>query len=272
MKQLDVYNPFGAPVYHEAVVGSTMDVSRVLAGKGEPHGTAITADFQEEGRGRILQRIWNSEWGKNLLFTILLRYPRIEDIPLALTLRAGLAVSLAIEVFAPALAGKVLIKWPNDILIAFSRAGAGANAVEAKKVCGIYADADGGNVHLGIGVNLAQNKLPESLQGKATSISLAMQRLGNPFTGGAEARFLLLETILVQLYNELEADKEQHNWCKHINERLFKINTQVSFASGAADSNNVTTGILEGIGPEGELVILARGKNERQSFISGEMV
>ncbi|MDR1858843.1 MAG: hypothetical protein LBQ69_05185, partial [Treponema sp.] len=120
MRRLAVPNPFNAPVYHEQAVSSTMDVSRVLAQSGKPHGTVITADYQRAGRGRVRGRSWDSS-KDGLYFTILLRYPRAEDIPPALTLRAGLAVALAIEDFAPALAGTVLVKWPNDIMLKVGR-------------------------------------------------------------------------------------------------------------------------------------------------------
>ncbi|MCL2319163.1 MAG: biotin--[acetyl-CoA-carboxylase] ligase, partial [Treponema sp.] len=112
MKILPLNNPFGAPVYHEESVSSTMDTARDLARKQAPHGTVITVDFQEAGRGRS-GRSWITDPGKNLLFTILLRYKDIQSIPAALTLRTGLAVSLAVEDLAPSLCGSVTVKWPN---------------------------------------------------------------------------------------------------------------------------------------------------------------
>jgi BirA family biotin operon repressor/biotin-[acetyl-CoA-carboxylase] ligase len=257
MRQIIVVNPFGAPVYHEETVSSTMDVSRVLASQGEPHGTVITADFQEKGRGRIRERSWDMERGENLPFTILLRYPRIEDIPPALTLRAGLAVALAVEDFAPALSGRVRIKWPNDVLIADEKTGT------ARKVAGILAEADGGNVHIGIGVNVAQKVFPAHLQEKATSVSLAADR---EIESGE--RFSLLEKILAQLYQEVAAD----GWRERIEERLYKKGERVCFMQGAADSGEKVTGILSGIGHGGELLIVPDGETEARGFVTGEVI
>ncbi|MCL2758586.1 MAG: biotin--[acetyl-CoA-carboxylase] ligase, partial [Treponema sp.] len=146
MNLLKVRNPFNAPVYHMETVTSTMDISRQLAAEGASHGTVITADFQEAGRGRGCDqgqgRVWEMERGVNLPFTILLQFKHIDDIPPALTLRTGFAISLAIEDFASSLKESVKVKWPNDIMIG------------NKKAVGILCEADGKNVHIGVGINV----------------------------------------------------------------------------------------------------------------------
>jgi len=265
MNQLTLHNPFNAPVYYEDTVDSTMNVSRILARQGEPHGTVIAAGFQSAGRGRIKGRSWNMEKGMNLAFTILLRFPGIENIPRALPLRTGLAISLAIEDFAPALAGKVFIKWPNDILAAPS----------AKKMVGILVEADGGDAHIGIGVNVAQQQFPDFLQEKVTSISLAA---GREIASGE--CYTLLEKILVRLHAEVGASGGDHvgghdgDWRRRIEERLYQKGEQVCFAEGAADSGKTVTGILAGIGPEGELLIADSGGTEGKTrmFTTGELL
>lgn len=265
MKKLEVHNPFGSVIYHEENVTSTMDISRALAAEsadepgGAAHGTVITADFQEAGRGRIRDRRWEIDRGLNLLFTVLLRYPRIEDIPAALTLRAGLAVSLAIEDFAPSLKGAVKVKWPNDIII------------DTKKITGILCEADGGNVHLGIGVNVFQKEFPAHLMDKATSIALAVN-------DKLEDRFSLLGKILLRLRDELENEANCESWQTRLSQRLYKKGEQVAFMEGAAADTAsgvavgaVIEGRLEGIGPGGELLIIPRGETQPRPFITGEL-
>jgi len=256
MQRLSVFNPFNAPVYHEDTVDSTMEVSRVLARNGEPHGTVIIADFQSAGRGRLRERAWQMDRGINLAFTILLRFPGIEGIPPALTLRTGLAVSLAIEDFAPALVGNVLIKWPNDIFI--------DTAAVAGKAAGILAEADGGNARIGIGVNVGQKQFPDSLRGKATSISLAA---GREIADGE--RYELLEKILIRLYAETGGYAD--DWHERIEARLYQKGRHVCFAAGPADSGKTVTGILSGIGPGGELLLIPDGGQETASFTAGEL-
>jgi BirA family biotin operon repressor/biotin-[acetyl-CoA-carboxylase] ligase len=252
MKTLKVCNPFNAPVYHEETVTSTMDISRKFASEGAAHGSVIIADFQEAGRGRGLERVWEMERGNNLSFTILLRYPRIEDIPLALTLRTGLAVSLAIEEAVPSLKNKVKVKWPNDIII------------NDKKICGILCEADGGNVHIGIGINIMQKEFPPYIKHKATSIFLEV--------GQAGSKLYLLEKILSHLYNELE-NASGRDWKLNLEQRLYKKGERIQFKEGAAD-NSVKTikGTLSGIGDNGELLIIPDGENKEMLCVTGELI
>jgi len=248
MKRIEVFNPFNAPVYHEETVASTMDISRDLAAMNEGHGTVIVADFQEAGRGRIRERSWEMEKKTNLPFTILLRYPHIEAIPAALTLRSGLATALAIEDFAPTLSGSIKIKWPNDIMIG------------SKKAAGILSEADGGTVYIGIGINFAQKEFHGILRNKATSIGIASHRDISP-----NERFILLEKILYRLHSELGST----DWKSRLEELLYKTGEKVNFIEGAAESGKVFTGRLTGIGPNGEL--LMEGANGARSFITGEL-
>jgi BirA family biotin operon repressor/biotin-[acetyl-CoA-carboxylase] ligase len=251
MTKLDIHNPFNAPVYHEETVTSTMNVSRQLLFSGKGHGTVITADFQEAGRGRIKDRTWEMDRGKSLPFTVLLCYPQFENIPAALALRAGLSVALAIEDFEPSLQGKVFVKWPNDIMIG------------DKKTSGILCEAEQGNVFLGIGVNVAQKEFPVHLKKKATSIALA----ANNEKGG---RFCLLEKILQQLFIEFET-KIGENWKERLEKRLYKKGESVIFIDGIAGSGRRVTGCLAGIGNTGELLIVPQGETQVRSFITGEL-
>jgi len=254
MKLLKLNNPFGAPIYHEETVSSTFDLARILAGQNEPHGTVITADFQEAGRGR-LNRPWVAERGKSLMFTIILRYACASSMPVALTLRTGLAVSLAIEDLAPALiGGSVQIKWPNDVMI------------NGRKAAGILTEADGKNVYIGVGVNVAQEKFPKQYRSKAGSIIHSFPALSD------NARFDLLEKILLRLYAEIEnPPAESETWRERLLKRLYKKGETVTFAEGAADSEDLVEGVLSGLGPGGELLIIPGGEGKERSFITGEL-
>jgi BirA family biotin operon repressor/biotin-[acetyl-CoA-carboxylase] ligase len=255
MEQLGIFNPFGAPVYYADTVSSTMDESRRLAEQGLPHGTVITADFQEAGRGRIRGRPWKAVGGKNLFFTLLLRYPNIEAVPQAITLKTGLAIALAVEDLAPPLAGTVQVKWPNDIMIG------------GKKIAGILTEGDGMRVFIGIGVNVAQTEFPAELQAKAGSIALA---LGAALP--AESRFDLLEKILARLYAELAVSENgSAPWRERLAERLYRRGEQVCFIEGAADSGKEVRGRLAGIGDGGELLIVPDGETEERAFVTGEL-
>lgn len=272
MDTLPLSNPFSAPVYFQETVSSTMDEARRLACGGAPGGAVIAADFQEAGRGRT-GRAWKMNRGQNLSFTMLLRYPGYTAIPPALTLRAGLSVSLAVEDFVPPLAGSVMVKWPNDVMLLVRPEGA------AYKAAGILTEAEDSAVYLGVGVNVGQREFPSDIQHKAGSLRSVLERL-QPGSAGAleiqekwfcsEARFRLLELILLRLYRELETP-EGFSWKERLGERLYKRGEQVRFAEGAAGSRNITEGLLAGIGDGGELLLIPRGETEARPFTTGEL-
>ena len=254
MRILALNNPFGAPIYHEETVASTMDSARILAAQNEVHGTIICADFQEAGKGR-LNRSWVMDRGKNLIFTILLRYGEFSSIVEALTLKAGLAVSLAVEDLYPALSGLVRVKWPNDIMIG------------SRKAAGILTEGDGKNVFIGVGVNIGQREFPEEYRGKAVSI---VQALPEGSRGpGEDSGFALLEKILSRLYEEIE--KPNEDWRERLLSRLYKNGENVCFAEGSADSGRLIEGTISGIGPGGELLIIPKGERKARALITGEL-
>lgn len=271
-------------MHYRETVSSTMDEARLLAAQGEVHGTVVAADFQEAGRGRTTGRAWQADRGRNLFFTILLRYGGFAAIPKAITLKTGLALSLAIEDFAPALTGTVLVKWPNDVMIGAPSPVAGT-AQAAGKAAGILTEGDGTVVYIGIGVNVGQTEFPEALRGKATSIALALGERSGEDDG--QDRFRLLEKILVRLHRELAEPPDAAalgitgrdaivsnaagDWRSRLEARLFRRGCPVRFLAGGVDGGTPVTGILRGIGPEGELLILPDGEDTARSFVTGEL-
>lgn len=96
-------------------IDSTNTYANTLLSKTNPiEGTAIWADFQQQGRGQI-GRSWESEKGQNLLFSVVL-YPDFVPIPNQFLL--SMAISAALLKFVKSLKiADVSIKWPNDIYI-----------------------------------------------------------------------------------------------------------------------------------------------------------
>ncbi|MDR0598885.1 MAG: biotin--[acetyl-CoA-carboxylase] ligase [Treponema sp.] len=291
MRTLDLKNPFNLPVYFKETVESTMDEARTLAAAGAGHGTVIAADYQTAGRGRG-GRSWRMVRGADLSFTVILRYDR--DIPEALTLRAGLALSLAVEDFAPVLRGAARVKWPNDLMLL----GQGWDP-PGRKAAGILTEASGGAVYLGMGINLARRSFPPELAKKACSIaSLAggggAESASSPegAASPSERRFALLGAVLARLHEELEAPAPTRDgpargvtsWRERLEERLYLKGRMARFVPGppeeAAPSSlgspvpPLIEGLVEGIGPGGELRIrpAAGGSvgGEVLSFVTGE--
>ncbi|MEM9897296.1 MAG: biotin--[acetyl-CoA-carboxylase] ligase, partial [Bacteroidota bacterium] len=77
-----------------------------------PDGTLLHTEFQLAGKGQR-GNIWESERGKNLLFSILFNRPAI---PVSKQFIIGFAACLAVfDALTPFCNGVLKVKWPNDI-------------------------------------------------------------------------------------------------------------------------------------------------------------
>lgn len=126
-------------VRHYNRLDSTSDEARRLADAGSPHGTAVHADQQTAGRGRLSRR-WFSPLG-NLYLSIVLRLdlPPVRRIELGFL--AALAVADTVDNLLPRQV-RVMLKWPNDVL------------VHDGKIAGILLEQAGDAMILGIGLNV----------------------------------------------------------------------------------------------------------------------
>ncbi len=149
----------GRPLIVKAVTGSTNDDARSLAAAGAGHGTAVLADQQTAGRGR-LGRAWSSPAGENLYLSVIWRAGLGETIPPTMTLAAGVAVSEALDRFTPS---PTRVKWPNDV------------RHRGKKLAGVLTEAmfrgaQPTAVVLGVGVNVRGGSVAPELADIATTL------------------------------------------------------------------------------------------------------
>jgi len=139
--------------------GST-NADLLQAASGLPHGSVVATLDQTAGRGR-LDRSWTAPTGQTLAASVLVRAD-LDDrdrgwLPLVAGAAMRDAVRAALEpapddvtdmpdasrASQPDGTERVLVKWPNDVL------------VDGRKVCGILCQvADDGAVVVGAGVNL----------------------------------------------------------------------------------------------------------------------
>ena len=104
----------------------------------------LVAEAQNRGRGR-LDRTWTSPPRAGLLFSMLLRPQLPPSRRTWIPLLAGLAVQQAVAKLA---AVDTRLKWPNDLLLGDGLGKAG----------GILAQADGGAVVVGVGLNVGTRR------------------------------------------------------------------------------------------------------------------
>jgi BirA family biotin operon repressor/biotin-[acetyl-CoA-carboxylase] ligase len=145
-----------------AGVTSTNEEALALARRGERGKVWIAAEYQTAGRGRR-GRHWRSEPG-NLFASLLLVDPSPPERAAELCFVSGLAVHDAVLTLAPSLAGRLTLKWPNDLLL------------DGAKLAGILVEGETAAngvlaVVIGIGVN-CQNH-PSDLDYPAVNLAAA---------------------------------------------------------------------------------------------------
>ena len=218
--------------------GSTNQDLLLLAKRGAEEGRVIAAERQSAGRGRM-ERVWHSPPGVNLYFSLLLR-PRQKDPSriATLPLLAGLAIARAMENCAPGI--QAGIKWPNDIWIG-GRKGCGilcemqiSKASEAAVVIGC-----------GVNVNLTREEMPLEIRDRATSLRIE-----------AGKSFRRVE-VLAALLNSFETLYDRWNLeglaplLPDLNGRDVLRGRRLTIAL----THDPVTGIAEGIGPDGALLL-----------------
>ena len=158
-------------------IGSTMTEGARLVHEGASHGTAVIADEQTAGLGR-LGRNWISEADVGIYCSILLRLALDPAQLPVISLAIGLAVADAVQKTAELFCD---LRWPNDVLIG------------SRKVAGILPHLVDDCVVAGIGINVNNSNFEGELRTPATS--LKMERHG---------REIHREQLLAQLLSSID--------------------------------------------------------------------
>jgi BirA family transcriptional regulator, biotin operon repressor / biotin---[acetyl-CoA-carboxylase] ligase len=126
------------------------------ARRGAPEGVVAIADHQTAGRGRR-GRDWVAPPGSSLLVSVLLRPALAPERTQLVSMACGVAMADAVQRVAGFAPG---VKWPNDLV------------VDDRKLAGILAEAEGGAVVVGVGVNVEWHEFPPELAEVATACNL----------------------------------------------------------------------------------------------------
>ena len=182
MPSLDTLFP--VPLIHISETNSTNSYLQTLCSKQQEVAefTTVVADFQTSGRGQR-GNSWESEPGKNLLFSFVL-FP--EFLEARRQFLISQVMSLAIKEELDSYTDDISIKWPNDIYW------------KNKKICGMLIENDlmGRTIRQsisGIGININQNEFHSDAP---NPVSLKQ------ITGQEHDRYEILSHILkrVQIY------------------------------------------------------------------------
>lgn len=139
-------------VFYKNAESTNTVASRLLKAEPVTEGTIIHTNYQSAGRGQKGNR-WESEEGKNLLFSVIL-FPdmiRPED-----QFIISIFVSLGICDFLKMFISSCKIKWPNDIY-------AGDDKIAGILIENTVTGNTITNSVAGIGLNINQEKFPDEL-------------------------------------------------------------------------------------------------------------
>lgn len=225
-------------------VASTNETARSIA-RSCDDGTAVLAEIQTEGRGR-LGRPWASPPG-GICMSLVLK----PEMPMAHAYRINMAVSVAISRAIFGLYGlKAGIKWPNDLLI------------NDRKLCGILMDISAEidrleYVIVGIGINANVDAGIYPDEWNATSLQREL--------GQEVSRVELIQKVFQEIeyaYLEMNSRVIYKEWC----ERSATLGRQVRITSIAGDYEGEAVSLSE----DGALTMRTSGGMKR--VVAGDCI
>ena len=217
----------GRPLHLFEELASTNTMAFTLARSGAGHGTAVLAESQTAGAGR-LGRQWVSSPHRNLLCSVILTTPALLTHASWIPLVTGLALQEATQ-RASGLA--LSLKWPNDLLCADKKAGG--------VLCESTGHGSSGHVCVmgfGINVNARVTDFPHALRSLATSLYEATRQRHDR------------NALLAAMLNRLEY------WYDHMESGHFDLIQQAYAASCGTLGRDVRVSYLDGQSIQGTAV------------------
>mgnify|MGYP000361637495 FL=1 len=242
---------FPVPLIHISETNSTNNYLQSLCSKQKVEElTVVVADFQTSGRGQR-GNSWESDSGKNLLFSIVI-FP--EFLEARRQFLISQIISLAIKEELDTYTTDISIKWPNDIVM------------NKKKVCGILTEMSTeidyiNYVVIGVGINVNQKVFDEELKEKATSLMIE--------TGAPVKRSALIAAVMKHFEKNYALFMENGDLSglqESYNEMLVNRGKEVRILEPGNEYNAHAYGINE----TGELIVRTQ-KGEEKHIFAGEV-
>lgn len=243
---------------------STSSLLRETYDDSLPHLFTIRTDFQTAGRGQA-GNSWESEKGKNLLFSTLLRYPEVEvanqwRLSMLVAVAVREAITSILSPLAPRLS-PITIKWPNDIYY------------NDQKLVGILIENTLSGRHIaytiaGVGINVNQTQWlsnapnPVSMK-QITGEEYDVEKLLNAFLEAIQrwetaSTEQLREEYIKHLYRRI-------GWYPYLEREVSVAPTNIQLSAQPADGVFLAQWV--DITPQGEWVLrLKSGEEKRYHF------
>ncbi len=233
-------------IIHLISVDSTNNyANQLIKEKEADEGTVILAELQNQGKGQR-GNSWESEAGKNLTFSIILR-PR--SLPAHKQFYLSMAVSLGIVRYLQSENLQAHVKWPNDIYI------------DRKKIAGILIENSLNRdiidySIIGIGLNVNQEKF---LSDAPNPTSVLLEK------NNASDLHIALENLLKALEYRLEQLYE--NKFKLIRDHYLEYLMLYGKLSNFSAGDRFFSGTIIDVKETGELIVqLKDGRKESFGF------
>ncbi len=250
-----------APIIVLGDTGSVLDDAWSLVQAGHlPVWGSVIARSQSNGRGQT-RRVWQSPLGN---MYVALRLPN--SAPFDSTAAAPAISALIIQALEQ-IGINIKLKWPNDLVL------------NLQKVGGILLEEKQGITIAGIGINIvdapANNLMREGTAFEAgilamsdsTKNQLTLENNSDLFSDIylAELLWLCLVRRIYFCYRSVLPTPWPNVWREVAESYLLWKGKIVSIG----DENNLTNGILTGLGNDGELVLMVNG--HEKYFLSGSL-
>ncbi len=227
-----------------AIESTNLYLKKLAVKKELESYTVVSANYQSAGRGQMGAN-WHSEIGKNLTFSILIKFDAFEiehQFYLSMAVSLGLLAAIRFHISSP-----LFVKWPNDIL------------AEKDKLAGILIEnIVTGNVIkqtvIGIGLNVNQEQFPATI-GKVTSLK--------KITGNSFDTESLLESIVISIQNFVDyIERKEFKKLKSLYlKSLYKFEKPVMFQD---DKGLIFLGKIVNVCEDGKLEVELEDEKTRK--------
>lgn len=234
----------GPSVWHFGTVSSALDVAlRLSSARKLAEWDSVLVKKQTIGRGQ-LRRTWYSPEGN--IYAAL----RMPSSPIFASQAAAPAMGCLLATAMGEIGLPVKIKWPNDIVYVDQGA--------PLKIAGILLEERAGIVLAGLGINVRKAPEAELMRKERALDASCLEKVSPGLVHRYDSLELLWQSLVKCIFSIYTTQKFLLNWQKLAeNFLLWRHQTVV-----IRDSNHEVRGMLKGLSPSGELLLVSNGINQ----------
>ena len=227
--------PWRGNIHYFDTIDSTNTHAKALAAEGAPHGTALIADSQTGGRGRM-GRSFHSPAGSGIYLSVILRPNCPAARLMHLTCAVAVATADGIETATSLRPG---IKWTNDLVVGQKKLG----GILTELSLDSHGNVDYAIIGIGINCNQGADDFPDDIKQIATSLHMC--------TGRSIDRAAVIAQILLALLEMSENLHDAATTLHRYRKDCITIGQEISLVRG----DEIRHGRALDVDNEGALVV-----------------